>query len=192
MINRTELMVQILQSEKAQEIVDEISQIYGNSYVGLWLIQAIGTVLDDLWAIVESLPAEFIPTTATWALEYWEQEYGFAKDSTLTTEQRQQRFVTKLMDKIPYNPARMEAIVAGVLGITAEMVEIKENVSKNKFVVYIRRYVDDLSAAVQIINKKKPSHLIYDIVVAEKVESEVNVEVALALNVYEKFEVEVL
>ena len=192
MINRTELMVQILQSEKAQEIVDEISQIYGNSYVGLWLIQAIGTVLDDLWAIVESLPAEFIPTTATWALEYWEQEYGFAKDSTLTTEQRQQRFVTKLMDKIPYNPARMEAIVAGVLGIPAEMVEIKENVSKNKFVVYIRRYVDDLSAAVQIINKKKPSHLIYDIVVAEKVESEVNVEVALALNVYEKFEVEVL
>lgn len=192
MINRTELMVQILQSEKAQEIVDEISQIYGNSYVGLWLIQAIGTVLDDLWAIVESLPAEFIPTTATWALEYWEQEYGFAKDSTLTNEQRQQRFVTKLMDKIPYNPARMEAIVAGVLGLPAEMVEIKENVSKNKFVVYIRRYVDDLSAAVQIINKKKPSHLIYDIVVAEQVEAEVDVNVAVAVNTYEKFEVEVL
>lgn len=192
MNNRTELMVQILQSEKAQEIIDDISQIYGNSYVGLWLIQAIGTVLDDLWAIVEGLPSEFIPTTATWALDYWERQYGFAKDSTLTTEQRQLRFRNKLMDKVPYNPARMESMIAGVLGLPSDMVDIEENVSKNKFVVLVRRYVEDLSAAVQLINQKKPSHLIYDIVVAEQVESDVKVDVAIAVNTYEKYEVEVL
>lgn len=192
MNNRTELMVQILQSEKAQEIIDDISQIYGNSYVGLWLIQAMGTALDELWKIVASLPSEFIPTTATWALDYWEQEYGFSKDSSLSDDQRQLRFRNKLMDKVPYNPARMESMIAGALGIPDNMVNIEENVSKNKFRVYVRRYVEDLSAAIKLINQKKPSHLIYDIVVAEQVVSDVDVDIAIAINTFEKYEVEVL
>lgn len=189
---RTELMVQILKSDKAQEIIDEVSQIYGDSYVGLWLFQAIGAVLDELSGIVEHLPSEFIPNTATLTLDYWEDEYGLPKDSSLTLEQRQQRFIRKFMDQVPYNPARLEVMVAEVLGLTSDKVDIVENSSKNKFTVYVRQGVDDLSEAVKIINQKKPSHLIYDISVAEQVYSDKNVDIALTLNTYEKYEVEVI
>lgn len=189
---RTELMVQILKSDKAQEIIDEVSQIYGDSYVGLWLFQAIGAVLDELSGIVEHLPSEFIPNTATLTLDYWENEYGLPKDSSLTLEQRQQRFSRKFLDQVPYNPARLEVMVAEVLGLASDKVDIIENSSKNKFTVYVRQSVDDLSGAVKIINQKKPSHLIYDISVAEQVYSDRNVDVALTLNTYEKYEVEVI
>ena len=42
---QTELMRSILTNETAQKIIDYISPIYGDSYVGLWLFQAIGTAL---------------------------------------------------------------------------------------------------------------------------------------------------
>ena len=189
---RTELMVQILKSDKAQEIIDEVSQIYGDSYVGLWLFQAIGAVLDELSGIIEHLPSEFIPNTANMTLDYWEEEYGLPKDSSLTVEQRQQRFNRKFMDQVPYNPARLEVMVAEVLGLASDKVDIVENSSKNKFTVYVRQSVDDLSEAVKIINQKKPSHLIYDISVAEQVYTDNKVDVALTLNTYEKYEVEVI
>ena len=44
MNHQTELMRSILKNQKAQEIIDYVSPIYGNSYVGLWIYEAIGTV----------------------------------------------------------------------------------------------------------------------------------------------------
>ena len=47
MRNPTELMQQILQNEISQRIIDYVSPIYGDSYVGLWIYESIGGVLKD-------------------------------------------------------------------------------------------------------------------------------------------------
>ena len=69
---QTELMRSILTDETAQKIIDYVSPIYGDSYVGLWLFQAIGTVLGELRNIAEKLRHETTPATADLLLDYWE------------------------------------------------------------------------------------------------------------------------
>ena len=51
----TELSAAILTNPIAQEIIDWVSPIYGNSYVGLWIYQAIGSALGRVQTIAESL-----------------------------------------------------------------------------------------------------------------------------------------
>ena len=60
---QTALMQQILTNEKAQEIIDYVSQIYGDSYVGLWLFQTIGSVLGPVCDLSEQLTLETSPAT---------------------------------------------------------------------------------------------------------------------------------
>ena len=49
----TELMEQILTSEIGQQIIQRVTNKYGNSYVGLWLFQIIGMSNDEVKAMVE-------------------------------------------------------------------------------------------------------------------------------------------
>ena len=49
----TELMEQILTSEIGQQIIQRVTNKYGNSYVGLWLFQIIGMSNDAVKAMVE-------------------------------------------------------------------------------------------------------------------------------------------
>ena len=51
----TELMEQILTSEIGQQIIQRVTNKYGNSYVGLWLFQIIGMSNDEVKAMVEEL-----------------------------------------------------------------------------------------------------------------------------------------
>ena len=82
MSNRTELMKKILKSEQAQKIIDEISPVYGESYVCLWLFQIIGKELDKLDDFVQNLRDETVIQTADqWALKYWEEQYRGASSA---------------------------------------------------------------------------------------------------------------
>ena len=76
MRNPTELMKSTLTSDTAQKIIDYVSSIYGNSYVALWLFQAIGTALDEICAIAHQLRYETNADTADLLLDYWEKQYG--------------------------------------------------------------------------------------------------------------------
>lgn len=49
----TELMEQILTSEIGQQIIQRVTNKYGNSYVGLWLFQIIGMSNDEVKAMVK-------------------------------------------------------------------------------------------------------------------------------------------
>ena len=101
MNNRTEMMEKILTSPTAQKMIDYVSPIYGNSYVGLWLFQAMGLILDKPVEYAEALMRETNPTTSVLLLDLWEQHYALPKDSSLTTEQRQARLAAKLMSRGP-------------------------------------------------------------------------------------------
>lgn len=186
----TELMRRILTNEKAQQIIDYVSPIYGESYVGLWLFQAIGTVLGEVCAIAEQLRYETNPTTADLLLSYWESEYGIATDPNLTKEQRRAQVIAKIRNHGPVNPGRMEDAVSAALG--GVDVEITENVHTNTFLVNIREHVDSITPAVAVIERLKPAHLIYQIRVATKTIAEADLKIAIALTHAEQYTVPVL
>ena len=186
---QTELMRSILTNEKAQKIIDYVSPIYGNSYVGLWLFQAIGTALDDVCKIAEQLRYETTPATADLLLDYWERSYGIATDPSLTKEQRRNKILTKIQSHGRVNPARLGTAVSLALG--GVEVDITENVDKNTFLVNIREPVDSIVPAVAVLERMKPAHLVYRIQVAVKTISEADLKIAIAMTHAEQYQVEV-
>lgn len=190
MRNPTDMMRQILTSPSAQKMIDYVSPVYGNSYVGLWLFQAIGTILDPVAGYAETLRTEANPITSVLLLDLWEQQYNLPADSRLTTAQRQARLASKLRSRGPCNPSRLAAAISSALG--GAEVDVEENVDKNTFLVNIREVIDDITPAVAIIEQMKPAHLIYQIRVATQTVSEADIKIAIAMTQAERYRVEVM
>lgn len=191
MRNPTEMMRAILTNEKAQEIIDYIAPIYGNSYVGLWILQAIGTVLWEVCNIADQLKYETNAATADILLDYWEDYYKIARDPTMTNERRRARLIARTQSRGPCNPVRLAAAVSGALG--GVPVEITENIAKNTFLVNIREVVPSIGPAVAVLERMKPAHLIYEIQIATQTVSEAELKTAIAMTYaehYKKVEVQ--
>lgn len=187
---QTELMRSILTNETAQQIIDYVSPIYGDSYVGLWLFQAIGVALDEVCKIAEQLKYETNPATADLLLDYWEREYGLATDTSLTKEQRRTKILAKTQTRGAASPSRLSTAVSAALG--GVEVDITENVDKNTFLVNIREHVPSMVPAVAVLERMKPAHLIYQIRVATQTVSTAEIKVAIAMTHAEQYKVEVL
>lgn len=187
---QTKLMQEILTNEKAQEIIDYVSQIYGDSYVALWIFQAIGTVMGEVYTMAEQLCYETNPATADLLLDYWEDHYGIARNPALSKEQRQASLIAKTQSRGPCNPKALENAVSAALG--GVEVEITENVAKNTFLVNIREVVDSINPAVAVLERMKPAHLIYQIRVATQSVTTAELKTAIAMTWAELFKVEVL
>ena len=190
MRNQTELMRAILTDKMAQRIIDFVSPVYGNSYVGLWIFQAIGVVLGEIYDICDQLRYETTVSTADLLLDLWERRYGLPTDSTLTKEQRRALIISRSQNRGPCNPARLEAAISAALG--GAEVEIVENVDQNTFLVNIRDYVPSIDPAVAVLERMKPAHLIYQIRVAARTVSDAEIKVAIAMTHAEQYKVEVL
>lgn len=186
---QTELMRSILTNEKAQEIIDYVSPIYGESYVALWIYQVMGIILGEIYDIAAQLRSETSPATADLLLEYWERHYGVAIDSSLPKEQRQARLAAVTSARGPCNPAKLEAAVSAALG--GVKVEIVENIAKNTFLVNIREVVDDITPAVAVLERMKQAHLIYQIRVATQNVSDADLKVAVAITRTEMNHIEI-
>lgn len=189
MINKTEMMQQILKSENAQRIIDFVSQIYGESYVGLWLFEVIGQALDEVYTSAVGLRDETSPVTAVRFLDLYEDHYGLLRDPSLNTKQRQKRIIAKMQSRGPCNPTRLAEAVSGALG--GAEVDIIERVDKYTFLVIIREVVNDLKPARDILDQMKPAHLIYIIQTTIQTQAETNVYMATAVTRSEQFKVEV-
>lgn len=177
MRNPTETMQAILTSPTAQKIIDYVSPVYGESYVGLWLFQAIGATFDDVVVYAEALRTEQNPITSVLLLDMWEKHYALPADSSLTTEQRQARLASKMQSRGPCNPRRLAAFISSVMG--GAVVDIEENVEPNTFEVIIREPVDDIKPAIPVIERKKPAHLVYRMRSELDVESELVIAAAM-------------
>lgn len=185
----TELMHAILTDKMAQDIIDWVPPVYGDSYVGLWIFQAIGTVLGEVRDICEALMHETSPATATLLLDQWEDQYGLLRDSSLTIEERQARIIQKRLSRGPCNPATLGMAVSSALG--GVRVEIQENVAKNTFAVVLAEAMEDVTPAVAVLDRMKPAHLIYEFRVAAQTAPATRVGVGIAVTQTEIMEVEV-
>lgn len=179
MKNPTALMQEILQSKTAQEIIDYVSQVYGESYVGLWLFEVIGQALDQAATVSEQLLQETTPATTKILLDYWENEYGIAHDYSLTDAQRRQRINAKIQSRRAITPVVLAQAASAALG--GASVEIVENIDKNTFKVNIRDAVTDIKPAEAAINRMKPAHLTYKLQLAVLTEAPEDIKLAMAI-----------
>ena len=186
---QTELMREILTNEKAQEMIDYVSQIYGNSYVGLWFFQVIGSVLGPIFDISAELREETSPITTTLLLPYYEAEYGIQPDPEMTLDQRRAQIIANMQAKGSCNPAHLTYAVSASLG--GVPVEILEKPGTNRFIVNIRQAVKSYAPAITIIEKMKPAHLIYTIQGVVKESATTDITIGPALTTAEHYEVEV-
>lgn len=191
MLYETDQMNAILMSETGRRMLEYITRVYDDSYTALWIFQAMGETVGEIVAFAEGLKLQTNPLTATWALDYYEDEYNLPRDSSLTLEERRARIVTKKQKQAPYNPYKIALAVATALDILTEKVYLIENVKKNVFYLVIEEYISDLSKVHEIIGKMKQSHLIYEVKVAVYTIAESTVKVAVAMNAFEKNTVEV-
>ena len=153
---QTELMRAILTNPKAQEIIDWVSQLYGDSYVGLWIFEVLGTILGEAEALAEGMRSETQPTTADRLLDLWEESYGLAPDPALNTRQRQARLAMQRLARGPASPARLERAVTAATGYEAM---VTENTDPYTFTIGI--FCDevlDLDAVAEKIRWIKPAH----------------------------------
>lgn len=186
---KTELMEKILTSRTAQKMIDYVSPIYGNSYVGLWLFQAMGLILDKPVEYAEALMHEANPITSVLLLDQWEQHYALPKDSSLTTEQRQARLASKMLSRGPCNPERLAEAVSSAIG--GVEVRIRENVEPNTFLVEIQEVIPSVAPVVAVLEKKKPAHLVYQIQICHQTVAETDIKLAIAMSRAEIYNVEV-
>lgn len=190
MRNPTEMMKAILKSWKGQEIIDYVSPIYGESYVGLWIFEAIGTVMGELCDITDTLRYETNPVTADILLDYWEDHYGLPRAPHLTKEQRRARLLARTQSGGPCNPIRLAAAVSGA--INGVPVDIIENTAKNTFLVIIREVIPSLDVPKAVLDQRKPAHLIYDIVVTVQITASTETKTAVATTHAERYQMDVL
>ena len=187
MRNPTELMKSILTNETAQKMIDYVSPIYGNSYVGLWIFQSIGVVLSDVCTIADQMRYETNACTADLLLDYWERQYGLPTDSSLTKEQRRARIINKKQSRGPCNSARLAAAVSDAL-VGAE-VDITENIDRNTFRVNIYDVIPSYKPAVTVVERRKPAHLIYRVRSCSVADVKVNIGAAVSHS--EQYEIRV-
>ncbi len=160
MRRRTNLMAEVLKSPSAQRIIDFVAPIYGESYTALWLYEVIGRVLDEIVFSAGSLKEQTLPQTSTWALPYWEKEYGLSTDSSWTVKQRQANIIAKMKFTPPANPARLAQYASAATGVDCRVIE---NISKNTFAVSFEGRAGSLERLASVINGAKPAHLIWQI-----------------------------
>ena len=184
---------QILTSETARNIVDYdvTSAFYDKSYVGLWLFEVIGRALDDLNAWTEETKEQIFPQTATWGLDYLEQEYSIAPDPTLSIQERREQILERMSRKIPITPYRIETVVQKTTGFSATVIE---HVADYAFQIYVYlkgSYNVDFDALKKKIDRIKPSHLSYEIRTVAETNAELQYKILAVAQSCSRYEIEV-
>ncbi len=168
----SKLMQEILRSPEARKIVDFISPIYSESYVGLWLLQVIGAELDDLQKWSAETAWQIVPQTCTWTLGEWEKEYGLLTNTSMPLENRRKNLLAQIRTRAPINPYKLQQIPEAITGVDAR---IQENVAANTFAIYLAAVPSaqiDVNTLRQAVDRAKPSHLIYEVQFEQGIQSD--------------------
>ena len=102
-------------SGSAQKMLSYVSDgFYDKSYIGKWLYQVMGLEYDKVLDIIEELPVQFFPETATWGLMYHEIKWGLPVRFNLSDEERRSLIYQKRDCRAPMTPYRMEKYLENV------------------------------------------------------------------------------
>lgn len=155
---------EIITSKTAARMLSRVTPIYDNSYVGLWIFEALGREYDRTWEIIETMPAQLTPETATWAIELWEQRYGIVPNAELTLEERRRRVILARSVPSPFCPASLQRYIKNLTGRESE---VYDNVASYTFGVYITQSETmretDFDTLLAYLRRQKPSHMSFEL-----------------------------
>lgn len=135
-------------SESAKRMLESVDSggFYDNSYIGKWIFQVMGLEMDEARQIIEELPYQAFPETATWGLRYHEQKYGLPVRNDLSYEERRHRICQRISVIGPMTPYKMEYYIWTRLGLVSEVSDVHDSGSfnfkpdhPNKFLVVIKQ-----------------------------------------------------
>lgn len=158
-------------SNSARKMLSYVSDgFYDESYVGKWIYQVMGLEYDKALEMVEDLPAQFFPETATWGLMYHEIKWGLPVRENLTYEERRKRIYQKRDYRAPMTPYRMEKYLEKMMtGFEVHIADASDlgeygfvPPHPNTFKVYFLGEDSlDSRQVFKILNQLKQSHTTY-------------------------------
>lgn len=159
----TELAEKIVRSPEGKKILNQVSPIYGNGRIGLWLFQIIGTELDELTEWIKEIALQAYPQTVTWSIDTWERQYGIPVNNTKSLEDRRNLLVATVRERAPITPYKLGQMISAICGGIA--VRIEENIAVNTFGIYLNAFPSHVNESVvrKTVDLCKPAHLIYEI-----------------------------
>lgn len=159
-------------SESAKRQLSYVSDsFYDESYVGKWLFQVMGIEYDKAREILEDLPNQFIPETATWGLRYHEEKWGLPVRENLSYEERRRLIYQKRDYRAPMTPYRMEQYLSDATGFKVFIADINDPGEygwiaphPNVFKAFFQgEGTLDSKKAHEMLNKLKQSHTTYTV-----------------------------
>ncbi len=158
-------------SEAAKRMISTISEeFYRDSYVMKWIQQVMGMEWDDaVRIIVEELPKQFFPETATCGLCYHEMKWQLPVRENLSYEERRKLIYQKRDFKAPMTPYKMEKYLQKITEAEVYVMDchdpgdfefVPEHPNKFK-VVFVKEGTLDSKAAIHELDRIKQSHTVY-------------------------------
>ena len=159
-------------SESAKRMLSYVTaDFYEKSYVGKWIYQVMGLEYDKAREIVEELPLQLFPETATWGLMYHEIKWGLPIRENLSYEERRRRIYEKRDYRAPMTPYRMETYLKNATGFDVFVADVNEPGQygfvadhPNRFKAYFMgEGTLDSKAVHKLLDKLKQSHTVYTV-----------------------------
>lgn len=119
-IYSTEMIEKILTSASARRMIQRITPKYGNSSIGLKLINVKGLENDRIADMILDFARQAVPQEATWSIPIWERSLGIIPQSEnweINTQNRRQEIIIKLRARAPMNPAKINRIISEIAGV---------------------------------------------------------------------------
>ena len=114
-------------SESAKRMLSYVSNgFYDQSYVGKWLFQVMGLEYDEALKLVEELPYQFFPETATWGLFYHEIKWQIPVREDLSYEERRKLIYQKRDTRAPMTPYTMEQYLSNVTDFEVHISDVND------------------------------------------------------------------
>ena len=169
------LREEIITSPAAERFLTRVTPIYDNSLVGLYVFEAMGKEFDSVNQIIDELPAQLNPDTATWLLPLWERRYGIPTDTTLSLEERRRKIRLRRIRKKytgAFNTHKVQQLAENLTGISARVVN---HISAYTFAVYLAAMTTEEEELRKTIQQLKPSHYSFEIRYEQNVPSEIGI-----------------
>jgi len=167
------------ESESAKRMLGCVTRgFYDKSYVAKWMFEVMGREYDTARELIEDLPKQFFPETATWGLAYHEIKWGLPVMRYLTYEERRKIIYQKRDFKAPMTPYRMETYLSAITGFKVTVADAHDpgefnfhpphpNVFQVTFVGEGRLDVKEAYKAVEEIKQSHTTFRIDEVVLVE-------------------------
>lgn len=157
-------------SESAKRMLNYVtSGFYDESYVGKWLYQVMGLEYDEARKLVEELPLQMFPETATWGLMYHEIKWGLPIMENLSYEERRRLIYQKRDLRLPMTPYLIEEYLKNAIGADVYVADANDSgpynfkpEHPNIFrVFFVCSTTLNIKKIKTILDRLKQSHTVY-------------------------------